>query len=76
MEYKVVPFIASIDSKNGTSNHVADQLETIIKSYNAQGWEYMGLGSVTTYIQPETGCFGIKAKSGYTTANQMIVFKR
>jgi len=76
MEYKVVPFVASIDSKNGNSKHVADQLETVIKNYNSQGWEYIGLESVTTFVQPEIGCFGLGAKPGYTTANQMVVFKK
>jgi hypothetical protein len=28
MEYKVVAFVASIDPKKGTSDHVAEQLES------------------------------------------------
>ena len=76
MEYKVVPFVASIDSKNGNTNHVAQQLEATITSHTAKGWTYVGLESVTTFVQPETGCFGIAAKPGYTTANQMVVFKK
>ena len=76
MEYKVVPFVAQIDSKNGSSAHVAEQLETIIKSYSAEGWSYVGLESVTTFVQPDAGCFGAGAKPGYTTSNQMVVFKK
>jgi hypothetical protein len=30
MEYKVIPFVASINHTKGTSNHVAEQLEEII----------------------------------------------
>lgn len=30
MEYKVVPFVASIDPEKGTSDHVAEQLERLI----------------------------------------------
>ena len=76
MEYKVVPFVASIDPKKGSSGHVAEQLESIIKNYTSKGWEYVSLASVTTFVQPDTGCFGLGAKPGYTTANQMVVFKK
>lgn len=76
MEYKVIPFVALIDSKSGNTGQVALQLENTITSYAAQGWTYVGLESVTTFVQPETGCFGIAAKPGYTTSNQMVVFKK
>jgi len=76
MEYKVIPFVALLNSKNGNSEHVAEQLESTIKSYTAQGWTYMGLESVTTFVQPDAGCFGLGAKPGYTTSNQMVVFKK
>jgi hypothetical protein len=76
MEYKVVPFVASIDPKNGTSSHVAQQLESIIKQYTNENWKYVRLESVTTFVQQETGCFGIGAKPAYTTNNQMIVFEK
>ena len=76
MEYKVVPFVASIDFKKGTSDHVAEQLEKLINHYAAQGWEYVRLESVTTYVGPDNGCFGFGGKPGYTTARQMVVFSR
>lgn len=68
--------MALLDSKIGNSNHVAEQLESTIKTYTAQGWHYMGLESVTTFVQPDAGCFGLGAKPGYTTSNQMVVFKK
>jgi hypothetical protein len=74
MEYKVVPFVASIDANKGTSKHVAEQLESLITNFTNQGWKYVRLESVTTYVQPESGCFGIGGKPGFTTARQMIVF--
>ena len=46
MEYKVVPFVASIDPKKGTSDHVAEQLESLIKNYTNQGWEYVRRRSI------------------------------
>ncbi|NHN26487.1 hypothetical protein FIA58_012445 [Flavobacterium jejuense] len=76
MEYKVIPFIASIDSKSGTSNHVAQQLEDLIKNYSNQGWKYERLESVTTFVQPDNGCFGLGAKPGYNTTRQMVVFSK
>jgi len=76
MEYKVVPFVASIDQKAGTSEHVAQQLEESINHYSSQGWKYVRLESVTTFIQPTSGCFGFGAKPGYTTTRQMLVFER
>lgn len=76
MEYKVIPFVASIAPKNGNAVHVAEQLESTIQTYTSKGWEYVGLASVTTFVQPDTGCFGLGAKPGYTTSNQMVVFKK
>lgn len=76
MEYKVIPFVASLDPKKGTSEHVAQQLEDIVKNYSNQGWKYIRLESVTTFVQPENGCFGLGAKPGYTTSRQMIVFEK
>lgn len=76
MEYKVIPFVASIDSKIGTSNHVAQQLEELIKDFSKQDWKYERLESVTTFVQPDNGCFGIGAKPGYTTTRQMVVFSK
>lgn len=77
MEYKVIPFVASIDPKRGTSDHVALQLEDLIRNFTNQGWKYIRLESVSTFVQPETGCFGlIGAKPGYTTTRQMVVFEK
>jgi hypothetical protein len=75
MEYKVIPFVASLDPKKGTSDHVAEQLEKIINQANEQGWKYVRLESVTTYVKPDNGCFGIGGQRGYTTTKQMIVFQ-
>lgn len=75
MVYKVVPFVASIKN-DGTSNHVAEQLEGVINHYNSQGWEYIRLESVSTYVNPDNGCFGFGGKPGYTTSRQMVVFRK
>lgn len=76
MEYKVVPFTATLDEKKETTSVVANQLENLIKNYNGQGWEYIRLESVSTYVQPDAGCFGLGAKPGYMASYQMIVFSK
>lgn len=76
MDYKVIPFVASIDSKKGNSNHVADQLDDVIRHHSNQGWEYVRLESVSTFVQPDNGCFGFGGKPGYTTSRQMVVFRK
>jgi len=76
MEYKVVPFVASLEAKRGTSDQVAQQLENLIFHFTNQGWKYERLESVMTFVQPDNGCFGFGARPGYTTARQMVVFSR
>lgn len=76
MEYKVVPFVASLDYKTGTSDQVAYQLENLINQYAREGWHYVRLESVSTYVSPDNGCFGLGAKPGYTTSRQMVVFSK
>lgn len=58
MEYKVVPFVATIDPRNGTSDQVAKQLEILINQGASEGWSYVRLESVTTYVNADDGCFG------------------
>jgi len=76
MEYKVVPFVASIDHKLGTSAHVAEQLEKLINEYASNGWKYEKLEAVSTYVNPDNGCFGLGGKPGYTSNRQMVVFSK
>lgn len=76
MEYTVVPFVASIDHKKGNSGDVARQLEQLIAQHTSNGWNYVRLESVTTFVSPDNGCFGLGGKPGYTTAKQMVVFSK
>ncbi|NQX38257.1 hypothetical protein SAMN05421820_101270 [Pedobacter steynii] len=76
MEYKVVPFIATLNQQKETSDTVADQLEKVIKLANLKGWEYVRLESVSTYVQAESGCFGFGGKPGYVSSYQMVVFSK
>lgn len=76
MEYKVIPFIAILDQKKETSNTVAYQLENLIQRQVTDGWTYVRLESVSTYIQPDPGCFGLGAKPSYMSTYQMAVFNK
>lgn len=76
MEYKVIPFIPSINRKKENSIEVAKQLEAVISNYNNEGWRYIRLESVETYIIADPGCFGLGAKPGYVAHRQMLVFSK
>jgi hypothetical protein len=76
MEYKVVPFTATLDQKKETATVVAEQLGELIEYYNNKGWRYIRLESVSTFVQPDPGCFGFGAKPGYMSSYQMVVFSK
>lgn len=77
MEYKVVPFVATANQQNMSSNIIAQQLENLILVQSEEGWKYLRLESVSTYIQPIEGCFGIgQQKPGYMTSYQVVVFSK
>lgn len=75
MEYKVVPFVAKITQQDSTAN-VANQLQTLINEYSSDGWEYIRLENVDTFVAPDSGCFGLGGKPGYSTSFKMAVFKK
>ena len=76
MEYKVVPFYPVINRDKDNSKKVAKQLEDIIENFTNQGWRYVRLESVETYVRADSGCFGFGAKPGFTAYRQMIVFSK
>jgi hypothetical protein len=76
MEYKVIPFVATANQQNMSSKNIAEQLDNLIKVHTGDGWKYVRLESVSTYIQPVKGCFGTTEKQGYMTSYQMAVFSK
>jgi len=70
----VVPFVALINYKVGTSDQVASQLQNLINDHANNGWKYVRLEGVTTFVGPDNGCFGFGGKPGFTTTRQMVVF--
>jgi hypothetical protein len=55
--YRVVPFVASVDVYEGSSEAAA-QLEALIKTWTDVGWEYVRMESLPTSIAGHVGCFG------------------
>lgn len=75
MEYKVVPFVASITQKDNAAKAAA-QLQALATEYAKEGWEYIRLESVETHIAGDNGCFGIGATPATTASVSMVVFHR
>ena len=75
MEYKVVPFVANIQSQQG-SQSVSEQLESVISANASEGWVYIRMENVETFIAGTAGCFGYGAQPSRMTTYSMIVFKK
>ena len=75
MEFKAVPFTAKIKQTDSTET-VANQMQELINSYVAQGWEYQRLENVETHVLPDAGCFGLGGKPGFTTSYKVMIFKK
>jgi len=75
MEYKVVS-IVPVQKDGGNAMQVAQDFEDLIKKYNAQGWTYVRVESLKTYVAGNNGCFGFGSTAGYFDEKQMVVFTK
>ena len=75
MQYKVVPFVASITQKDSAVKASA-QLEALATEHAKDGWEYIRLESVETRIAPDNGCMGLGATPARTISVSMAVFRK
>jgi hypothetical protein len=75
MTYKVVPFTAKIGNTDSASAAAA-QLESVISAHAAEGWDYVRLEQVDTYVAGSNGCFGFGAVPGRSISIAMVVFRR
>lgn len=73
--YKVVPFVASIDNKQG-AGVAATQLEDLITHMASSGFEYVRLERMETWVAGNPGCAGIGATPSYSKTFSVAVFKR
>ena len=76
MEYKVVPFAASIDLKKDSSTQISEQLESLIKHNTEKDWQYVRVENITTFVPTELGCFGIGARPAQTLFTHLVVFQK
>lgn len=42
----------------------------------AEGWEYVEMANIDTYVEGTSGCLGFGAKPGYNAAVAAVVFKK
>ena len=75
MDFKVVPFVAKITGSDSTSS-VANQLDDLIKSMKADGWEYVRLEKVDTIVKGNNGCFGYGATPDTLNSFTVAIFKK
>ncbi|MBS1744077.1 MAG: hypothetical protein JST81_13680 [Bacteroidetes bacterium] len=71
--YKVVPYVANITTKDTTST-VAEKLEILINDFAKQGWNFESIEKFETSVN-DPGCFGINAKTS-TTFFQLVIFSK
>jgi hypothetical protein len=75
MIYRVVAFSSAIGTTD-TSATAAGQLESLINSQAEEGWEYIRLEHVDTYVAGSSGCFGLGATPAQVKSVTMAVFRK
>ncbi|MBE6175589.1 MAG: hypothetical protein E7146_01130 [Rikenellaceae bacterium] len=75
MEYKVLPFNANLNQKDAAMVAV-NQLQALIDSELANGYEFVSIGNIETTVAPTNGCLGIGAKPGFVTSVAVAIFKK
>lgn len=73
--YRVVPFNASIDMNSG-ANAAASQLEQLILQMAQQGFEYIRMESIPTYVAGSSGCFGLGAVPPSNREFPVVIFRQ
>jgi hypothetical protein len=73
--FKVVPFIASVGTMEG-SQQAAAQLEGLIHLHAQEGWEFVRLERVDTFIAGDKGCFGLGATPARMASYSMAVLRK
>jgi hypothetical protein len=75
MEYKVIPFNAVVRENNGAVL-AAKQLQQLIDEMKADGWEYVEMVNIDTFVQGNDGCLGIGSTPSYNVSVAAVVFRR
>lgn len=75
MEFKVIPFRATVSNK-GSNADSANQVQSTINQYSNDGWEFVSCGNIDTTIAGSGGCFGLGATPPTNTSVLVLVFKK
>ena len=75
MQYKVVP-INPVIRKGENSTHLAAEFESVIQKYEEEGWGFVSLESLSTWVTGNSGCFGLGATPGYMDVKQILIFRK
>jgi len=75
MEYKVLPFNASL-KRSDSADNAARQLQQLIDEQRAEGYEYVRLEEITTNVAGTNGCLGIGAKPAFMVTVSVAIFKK
>jgi hypothetical protein len=71
--YKVVPYVANITTKDTTTT-VAQKLESLINDFASQGWTFESVEKFETTVK-DPGCWGFNEKT-VTNFFQLVVFSK
>jgi hypothetical protein len=75
MEYLAVGFNPPVKREDPTESAARD-LEMLISSRAAQGWEFVGVQNHSTVVPGSNGCFGFGATSPYPQTVSIAVFRK
>jgi hypothetical protein len=75
MQYTVVPFTAAVSS-SGSAGQIVSQVESIISTNAASGWEFVGVYQLQTFKAGSAGCFGLGATPPFTITTEFVVFRK
>jgi len=75
MQYKIVP-ISPVIRKGENVTHLAAEFESVIQKYIEQGWEFVSLESLSTWVTGSSGCFGFGSTPGYMDVKQILIFRK
>ncbi len=73
--YRVVPFNASINMNSG-AEAAAEQLQQLVLQMAQQGYEYVRMESIPTFIAGSSGCFGLGAVPASSREFCVVVFRQ
>jgi hypothetical protein len=75
MNYRVLPFVANVAAA-GADAAVATQLQDLCQKQASDGFEFVGLESVETWVAGSNGCFGFNKQPADHRSYSVAVFRK